>query len=355
MAQIGGLTVNNPNPVLGTGAAATGYPSNTAPAPTATPKVAPNAGTGSAAPNTGATTSSTAPGTTSTASGLGGTSLNAPLYVQGIQQEYGAVLNNAPKAQQILGQQEGALEGQYQHGADVAIANAQQQNAGNQAVLQSQIEGTQKGQTLSLAELANQIRSQYQGLGAQLGAAGAGSSSAREMGAKGLAEEQNTQRANIEQQAGSNISNLQTQQAAQNADTNTLIEGYRKTAADQIATVKANYAQLMNQLQVQLDQAQGEEKARLAEFGQSLTDAAKQSLAAIEAQLTNNTNSLLSEGTAKLTEGSLPTVQSVSPISYTAPNPNSSVPTTGSNTTSPGAPGGLVPFLRDQANQPISQ
>lgn len=308
----------------------------------------------------GGSTGGTTPITTSTnqsggGTGVGGTSLNAPLYVQGIQQEYGAVLNNAPKARQILTQQEQGLEGQYQHGADIAIANAQQQNAGNQAVLQSQIEGTKKGQALSLAELANQIRAQYQGLGAQLGAVGAGSSSARELGARGLAEEQNTQRANIEQQAGSNISNLQTQQTAQNADTNTLIEGYRKTAADQIATVKNNYAQLMNQLQVQLDQAQGEEKARLAEFGQALTDAAKQSLANIEANLSNNTNSLLTQGAAKLTEGSLPTVQNVNPISYQAPNPNSGVSPAGGNTTSTGAPGGLVPFLRDQANQPITQ
>lgn len=286
--------------------------------------------------------------------GLGGSSLNAPLYVQGIQQEYGAVLNNAPKAQQILGQQEGALEGQYQHGADVAIANAQQQNAGNQAVLQSQIEGTQKGQALSLNELANQIRAQYQGLGAQLGAVGAGSSSAREAGARGLAEEQNTQRANIQQQAGSNVSNLQTQQTAQNADTNTLVEGYRKAASDQIATVKANYAQLMNSLQVQLDQAQGEEKARLAEFGQTLTDAAKQSLASIEQQLTDNTNSLLTQGVAQLNHGSLPTVQSVNPISYQAPNPNSNVSATGGNATSSGAPGGIVPFLRDQSSQPLN-
>lgn len=289
--------------------------------------------------------------TSTTNTGLGGGQLNAPLYVQGIQQEYGAVLNNAPKAQQILGQQEGSLESQYQHGADVAIANAQQQNTGNQAVLQSQIAGTQSGQKLSLQELANQIRAQYQGLGAQLGSVGAGSSSAAEMGSRGLAEEQNTQRANIEQQAGSNIANLQSQQKAQQSDTDTLIAGYRQTANDQMATVKANYAQLMNQLQVQLDQAQGEEKARLAEFGQTLTDAAKQSLSNIENELTNNTNSLLTQGVATMKEGSLPQVQNVNPITYTAPSPNSPVATAGGNSTSSGAP--LIPYLREQSNQPL--
>lgn len=353
MTQIGGLSFTPQFPVLGTGAAAYGPPHNlAAPAPARPGSVAPTSSPVAPPTSLPAGNGGVAPaGATGGNTGLSGTQLNAPLYVQGIQQEYGAVLNNAPKAQQILGQQENTLEQQYQHGADIAIANARQQNAGNQAVLQSQVEGTQKGQALSLSELANQIRAQHQGLGAQLGAVGAGSSSAAELGDRGLAEEQNTQRANIEQQAGSNISNLQTQAAAQGATAQTLIEGYQKTAADQIATVKANYAQLMNQLQVQLDQAQGEEKARLAEFGQSLTDAAKQSLSAIESNLSTNTNALLSQGAAKLTEGSLPTVQNVNPVSYQAPNPNSPVSSAGGNATASGATPYLL--LRQQANQQL--
>jgi hypothetical protein len=301
------------------------------------------------------TTNTASTGSTGGTSGLGGTQLNAPLYIQGIQQEYGATLNNAPVARNILQNQEGAQTQLYNDQAGAAIANAQQQNQGNQAILQNQIASTQKGQNLSLQELANQIRAQYQGLGSQLGAAGAGSSSAMGVGARGLAEEQNTSRANIENQAGANISSLQTQQSAQNQDAATLIAGYQKTAASQVAQVKANYADLMNKLSVALDQAQGEEKARLAEFGQNLTDSARQSLAAIETNLQNNTQALLTQGTASLSQGSLPTVQSVAPVTYQAPNPNGSVSAAPTNATSSGAPAGgsLYSILQNQQQQPL--
>lgn len=293
-------------------------------------------------------------GTVSSGSGSG-SSILTPQYLQGIEQEYGATINNAPTAQGILNSQEGAAEQQYNDAAGVAIANAQQQNTGNQAYLQNQINSTQQGQNLSLSELASQIRAQHQGLGAQLGTVGAGSSSAALLGDQGLAQEQNTQRANVQQSAGADITGLETQQKAQTADLNTLVTGYQKTAADQVATVKANYAQLMNQLAVSLNQAQGEEKARLAEFGQSLTGAANAALGNIESQLQNNTNTLLTQGTAKLSEGSLPTPTGVDPINMAQVTPFTASAGSG-NATSSGAPAGgsLYSLLQQQSGQPVT-
>jgi len=353
MAQVGGLAINNPYALTpGSGGA---------PAPAAAPGGGGGLFSGQGGNPVTAALANVHPGaapgqvaqtTTGGATGLGGTQLNAPLYVQGIQQEYGAQLANAPQAQQILTSQSQAQQQQYNDAAAAAIANAQQQNAGNQAYLQNQINSTQQGQTLSLSELAQQIRAQHQGLGAQLGAVGAGSSSAAGLGNQGLAQEQNTQRANIQQQAGASITGLQTQQGAQTADTNTLIQGYKKTAADQVATVQTNYAQLMNQLSVALNQAQGEEKARLAEFGQSLTNAANTSLTNIESQLQNNTGALLSQGAASLQQGTLPTPTGVNPITAPQVTPFN-VGAGAQNTTASPAGGSLQALLQQQAHQPI--
>lgn len=352
MVQV--LTANSPNPLGITNPLAINnqYAGGNSPAPvTATPstgsKMAPAPAVqaqipAQQQPNSEATT------------GLSGTSLNAPEYIQGIQQEYGATINAAPQSAQILGQQEGTAEKTYNDAAATAIANAQQQNSGNQAVLQNQIGTTKQGQNLSLTELASQIRAQHQGLGAQLGASGAGSSSAALLGDQGLAQEQNTQRANIQQQAGGNISNLETQQGAQTADTNTLVQGYQKTASDQVATVQSNYAQLMKQLQTSLDQAQGEEKARLAEFGQTLTDAANTSLSNIESQLQNNTNGLLTSGATSLAQGSLPTVTNVAPITSPQVSPFVVGGNTGNATATPNAGGSYYSLIQNQAQQPVT-
>lgn len=296
-------------------------------------------------------------GTGGSGSGSSSSSLNQPLYTQGIQQEYGATIGNAPTAQNILTQQEGTAEQQYNDSAQTAIANANQQNAGNQAFLQNQEDTTKAGQNLSLTELASQIRAQHQGLQAQLGSTGAGSSSAAELGDEGLAQEQNTSRANIQQQAGGNISSLETQKAGQNADTSTIVQGYQKTAADQVATVKANYAQLMNQLATSLQQAQGEEKARLAEFGQNLTDAANQALGNIETQLSQNTNSLLTQGASVLNATALPTPTAVNPVNAPQVSPFSPGSSTGNATTSAnGTPAGgsIYSLLQQQSQQPVT-
>lgn len=315
---------------------------------TTNPTISVPSKTGSTGGNTNTNTGGNTGGTT----GLDGTTLNAPQYIQGIQQEYGATINNAPTAANILTSQEGAAEKQYNDTAGTAIANAQQQNNANQAVLQGQIGTTKQGQTLSLTELASQIRAQHQGLGAQLGSVGAGSSSASLLGDEGLAQEQNTSRANIQQQAGSNISNLETQEAGQTADTGTLVQGYQKTAADQVATVKENYAQLMNQLATSLNQAQGEEKARLAEFGQTLTDAANTSLNNIESQLTNNTGALLTSGAETLNQGSLPAVTQVNPVTAPQVTPFNVGANSGNATAAP-AGGSLYTLLQQQSQQPV--
>lgn len=336
-----GLSALQGTPNSNIGTTKTNTPASPAKAPT--PSTAPQAG------NQGTNTAVNTQQTTG-----GGSSLNQPLYVQGIQQEYGATIGNAPTAQNILNQQEQTSEQQYNDAAQVAIANAQQQNSGNQAYLENQIANTKQGQQLSLSELASQIRAQHQGLGAQLGSVGAGSSSAALLGDQGLAQEQNTQRANIQQQAGAGISSAQTQENAQNADTDTIIKGYQKTAADQVATVKANYAQLMNQLATSLSQAQGEEKARLAEFGQSLTDAANQALGTIENQLQTNTGSLLTQGASALNSQNLPTPTAVNAVNAPTVSPFIPGSNTGNATSSAPTGGSVYSLLQNQSNQPIT-
>jgi hypothetical protein len=294
-------------------------------------------------------------GVTGSTGGLG-SNFNAPLYIQGIQEEYGKTIGNAPTAQNILNTGQTTAEQSANDASQAAIANAQQQNAGNQAVIHGQIDSTQKGQALSLQELANQIRAMHQGLGAQLGASGAGSSSASIMGDQGIAQEQNTQRANIQQQAGSDVTNLENQSQAQDADTQTLIEGYKKTAADQVATIKNNYSQLMLNLDNALASAQGEEKARLAEFGQHLTDAANTALGNVESELEKNTQGSLTSGMETLKQGSLPTVQNVNPITMPQLSANATVTPGAGNTTSTGAPAGgsIYSLLQQQQQQPFS-
>lgn len=338
--QLGGLSITNPLAI----SSPTAYPAYNAAAPAA-PAVKAVAPTNTA---TQTTQTPVTPVVQATGSGI-----NAPQYIQGIQQEYGATINNAPTAANILTGQSNAAQQQYNDAANIAIANAQQQGAGNDAILNGQESTTRQGQNLSLTELASQIRAQHQGLGAQLGSVGAGSSSAALLGDQGLAQEQNTQRANIQQQAGGNIANLETQKQAQDKNVDTLVQGYQKTASDQVATVRQNYAQLMNQLQTSLDQAQGEEKARLAEFGQTLTDAANQSLSQIEGQLKNNTNSLLTQGAASLTEGSLPTVQNVNPVSAPQVSPFTVGNNSGNATAAPSG-GSIYSLLQNQAQQPIT-
>lgn len=327
-----GINLGNVNPVNATGI------SSPAPAPTQTTNTSTNNNTG--------TTGSTG------FTGLAGTTLNAPAYIAGIQQEYGSQLAAAPTTANEYQQALNTAIGGYTGGA--AAQGAQQQAQANSQLGQigTQENVTRAQQNLSLSELAAQIRAQNQGLGAQLGAVGAGSSSAVDMGERGLAQEQNTNRANIQQQAAGNISNLESQKTGVNAVLAANLAAIDQWKQTQIATVQANYAQLMTNLNTAVETAQGEEKARLAEFGQSLTGSALQSLSNINNITSSAVGNLMSQNTAaqpNLTN--VPQAQAVNPISVGTISPFQITPqaNTGNATANPTG-GSLSALLQQQQN-----
>ena len=273
-----------------------------------------------------------------------------PAYTQGIQQEYGAQINAAPTNMAILNQGNAAAQNAAitntgaQEGTFQTQANAQNATLGNA------INSQQNQQQLSLAELADQIRGQHQGLMAQLGATGAGSSSASGLGDVALAHEQNTNRANIDQQANAGITNAQTQEAGVNAVLKSNTDTLEVAKQNQLNTISNNYAQLMSQLQVALQTAQGEEKRALGLYGQQLTSSALQSLSDLDNSIKSNTQGLLTQGAQGATGlKDIPTAQAVAPITSRPISPFTTSTPAGNATAAP-AGGSLASLLQQQQN-----
>lgn len=290
----------------------------------------------SAARGTANVTTPTGVTNPSPTTGVGGTNLNAPAYIQGINQEYGAQINAGPTNLALLqGANSAAQTGVNTNTAAQEAAYATQANA-QKATLQNAIGSQQNQQQLSLAQLADQIRGQNQGLQAQLGAVGAGSSSATGAGQLALAHEQNAQSANINQQANTNISGAQTQIGGIDAVNQANINQLEVAKKNQVAQISNNYAQLMQQLSTALQTAQGEEKARLAQFGQNLTATALQSLTSLNNQITSNVQGLMTQG-VQTAQGlqNIPTAQAVTPIVTQALSPFTASSTGGNATASP--------------------
>lgn len=284
-----------------------------------------------------------------------GTTFNAPGYIAGIQQEYGAQINAGPQNQAILSQgEQGGINAANTNTAQQENTYQTQANAQN-ATLQNAIGSQQNQQQLSLAELADQIRGQNSGLQAQLGAVGAGSSSANLAGQQALAHEQNTQTANIDQQANSNISGAQTQEAGVNAVLKANLNQLDTFKQNQINQITNQYSQLMTQLQTALQTAQGEEKARLAEFGQNLTGTAIQSLTDLNNSIQSQANSLVAQGNQQATGlQDIPTAQAVAPITTQALSPfTNNVQPGNSSGNASAVPGGLTlsEILQQQQQQ----
>jgi hypothetical protein len=290
------------------------------------------------------------------AGGGGGSSstFNSPGYLQGIQQEYGAQINAGPQNLSILQQgQQGGINAANTNAAAQGATYQTQANA-QDATLQNAIGSQQNQQHLSLAELADQIRGQHSGLQAQLGAVGAGSSSASGMGDQALAHEQNTQTANIDQQANSNISGAQTQIKGVDAVLGANLNQLNTFKQNQINQITNQYAQLMTQLQTSLQTAQGEEKARLAEFGQQLTGSAIQSLTNLNGQIQGQAQGLIDQGNQHATGlQDIPQAQAVAPITTQALSPFSNNVQPGSQSNASAVPGGLTlsDILKQQQNQ----
>lgn len=306
------------------------------------------------------TTATTTPSTSGASNGGSSSesAFNAPGYIAGIQQEYGAQINAGPQNEAILNQGE-------QTGINAANTNTAAQGATYQtqanaqdATLQNAIGSQESQQNLSLAELANQMRGQNQGLQAQLGSVGAGSSSAGLAGQQALAQEQNTNQANIDQQANSNITGAQTQEAGVNAVLQANLSQLNTYKQNQINQITNQYAQLQQQLATALQTAQGEEKARLAEFGQNLTGTAIQSLTNLNSQINSQAQSLINQGNTSATNlQNIPTAQAVNPIQTQNLSPfvNNTQPG-GANGNTSSVPGGLTlnQLLQQQQNTPVS-
>lgn len=331
-------------------------PSTVLQAPTGAPSAAPSQLQGSSSGQTlGLNTGSPAPAPApsnpvNTTPGTYGYGFNLPEYLAGIQQEYGGAVQRG--SQQIAQNQQylPVQQADINRVAQGNINQASTQTAGQNAVANSYISGAQNQQALSLAELADQIRSANQGWQAQLGAQGAGFSSAAPMGQFGLAKEQNLNRANVQQQTANTINPLRTEIEANNQNLTQYQNNINAWKQQQIDSVMKNYATIQSQLEQAITQAQGEEKARLGMFGVALQNAAGSALTQIDTAVSNalaNNRVDYSAGSAQFQ----PNAQAGAPAAITSPAVSPFQP---SGTTDQGtdnmAGGSLVSILQRQAN-----
>lgn len=325
------------NPAVNTG--------GTAVTPAVTPAAGSTTGTGN---------------TTGASTGLAGTTLNAPEYIAGITQEYGTQIANAPTSEALTTQSEQNQIGNDTNGLGVTgSATDQSATVNTQAdaqtnTLKGGINQTNNQQSLSLAELAAQIRGQHAGLNAQLGAVGAGSSSAEGQGDTALTQEQNTNAANIDQQATAADVNANNQIQGIGEVQNANLKSIQDWKNTQIATIQGNYAQMMLNINTAIGTASGEEQARLAEFGQQTTDTALQTLtavnnttqSAINQELANNTTEQATQQTAPVATA-LPTI-TTNPISPFSPSTSGNATSVPNSTPTSATGGGLSSLLNQQ-------
>lgn len=288
--------------------------------------------------------------------GLGGSSLNQPEYLQGIQQEYG---NSITAAQQQLAGLNGYLpteQNDVGNTANASIAQANQTAHDTMGQLQQQGSNTQSQQRLSLAELADQIHGQNQGLMNQLGASGAGFSSAAMTGQQALQHAQNTQAANVNSQANANLSNIGQEEGTTKDTLTTALGSIQAWKQTQLDSILNNYQNTAAQLSAAMGQAQGEEKARLAEFGQTLQASAATALSNLQATtnqaVSNTQNQLHAASTAQAPATQFATYKAPTDISYDQSSPFSGNAQSAGNATSTAAPtmptGGSLAALTGQ-------
>lgn len=288
---------------------------------------------------------------TSTGNSSNPMGINQPEYLQGIQQEYGATINNA-KAQVPY----------Y-----TKLLNTLQSNVGSQATQQTgdennnytaannayntQNQATQSQQQLSLSELADQIHGQNQGLVNQLGTMGAGSSSAVGAGQNALAKVQNTDRANIQQQAGAGTAEINAAQQSLLTQHQSNLDQIQQYKTNQLNSILGTYVPLIQNVNASMAQAQGEEKARLAEYNTSLTQQAGAALQKLDGDVASLTNASVKQVSENLSPESVKaapaqvTVPTVSPFNGGGSGANA-------NTTAAPTGGSIAALL--QQNQPTT-
>ncbi len=210
-------------------------------------------------------------------SGSGGLypNINVPAYNQAVIDKLNATLAGANttynQAQSFLPTQ----EADAQREAGAAINNAQTTANSRISADQQNISNTNAERQLALQQLADQIHGQYQGLLSQLGAVGAGNSSAAVMGAQALGHEQAINSANTNM-------NADTQNAAQQTDITTTGKNRDAYVAQQqdalkstLDNIQSQFGQLLNQLKTQIGEATPEAQQQLAYFGGVLSKAAQ--------------------------------------------------------------------------------
>lgn len=210
--------------------------------------------------------------------GTAGYGMNNAQYQQGIQQEYGSAIQGAQNQMAGWNSYLPTAQGDINNTANASVAQANQQAQDNLHQLDVQGAGTQNQQHLSLAELADQIHGQNQGLMNQLGAQGAGFSSAALTGQQALQHAQNTQATNINTQANTNLANINAEKDTTNHTLTTGLQNIQSWKQQQLDGILNNYSQAMSSINQALGTAQGEEKARLALYGQAISQQAANAL-----------------------------------------------------------------------------
>lgn len=307
------------------------------------------------APTAGAVTSASTSSGRIAPAGTVSAGMNPTDYANAIQQQYGSAI------QGYTGEKANAMAANPINLQDVQnVFDLQKNQAQNQADNQvntynTQKSGIQSQQSLSLAQLADMIRGQSQGLQAQLGATGAGSSSASLLGNYALGRQQNQNVASINTQAGGNIANVNAQiQQVQNT-LKPYLDTLEATKQQQLHNIMSNYNDLMARLESSIGQAQGEEKARLALFGQTLTQAASDSIAALNNGVAQQKQAYVDSITNAKSAApayQAPALQQA-PAPITAPNlsPFQVNSGAGNATASPGIQGGTLADILKQQQQ----
>lgn len=298
-------------------------------------------------------------GASTTASGGGGGAAGSPLglsspqYLEGLRNEYDYPIQQAtrvtiPFYQNYMHNLQGAATNQAAQqtadennifGANNNAYETQKQTVGNQA-------------KLSLAELADQIHGQNQGLINQLGTMGAGSSSALGAGQNALAKVQNTNRADIEQNAGGATANISSAQAG--------LLSQHQNNLDQIANFKTNtlnqiigyYTPLIQSAQTAAHQALGEEQRLSAMYNlKALTSQATGALANLDSSVKALTQKSLASLSAPENLSPLHVNPAPAPISAPVVSPFNTGRQQGSQNTTATPVGGSLSALMDRLQQ----
>lgn len=306
-----------------------------------------------------------APNSGSTATGASGASsnpyaINAPLYIQGIQEEYSRQLaaDQAQAGANTAGFNTNNADVNATAGANENQINQQASDSAN--TLATQKSGVESQRALSLSELADQIHGQHQALLNELGTVGAGSSSAVGTGEGALAKVQNTGTANIQENAGTQEANISAEQQAVEDQRQAQLQSLAVWKAQQLHQIMQTYISNQNAIASAIGTAQGEEKARLAEFGQSLTQVTSSALQAVDKTVQATVANLTKYEVAQAPGIKAPVALST-PAAITAPtvspfNVGNGGAGAGNNTAAPTTPtGGSVYALMGNNNNNQNQ